>query len=176
MKKYIRTSKVVAADDASTDGYADQLKEAVQHAEADFEYAIQGIEFMGRQNNAAISRALVIVEELSDHIKDILAKVADEVDGSDSTAAEASRKISASDDEFAKRDKELVRLERKLKAEVLEKLKNAGIDTDDEETQFYADGAVELIMQDDAHDVDYWWKETLANYKNEIDELPHVDE
>ena len=92
MRKYIRMSKVTAADN-DTAGYADQLKEAVQHVEADFEYAIQGIEFMGRQNNASISRALVIVEELSDHIKDILAKVADEVDVSDSTAAEASRKI-----------------------------------------------------------------------------------
>lgn len=68
-------------------------------------------------------------------------------------------------------DSELIdRLERA----VLAKLGSVGVDTDSEEAQWYMDGAVDLILQDDDHDVETWWKETLANYKDELDELPHV--
>lgn len=62
----------------------------------------------------------------------------------------------------------------RLEREVLAKLSSVGVDTNTEEAQWYMDGAVDLILQDDDHDVETWWKETLDNYKDEIDTLPHV--
>ena len=57
---------------------------------------------------------------------------------------------------------------------VLKKLKGYGLNTDDPEVYDYAEGAAEMIAQDDDHDVEYWWRETLANYRDELDEMmPH---
>lgn len=57
---------------------------------------------------------------------------------------------------------------------VLKKLKGYGLNTDDPEVYDYAEDAAEMIAQDDDHDVEYWWRETLSNYRYELDEMmPH---
>lgn len=86
---------------------------------------------------------------------------------------EESEQLVSSDDYFSKRNKEYSRIEDKVEAEVIKKLESQGVDTDSTEAGFFLDGAVDLIMQQDNPDVEDWWKETMNNYKEEIDKLPH---
>lgn len=58
---------------------------------------------------------------------------------------------------------------------VLNKLAGYGLNTEDPEVYDYAEGAAELIAQDDDHDVEYWWRETLANYRDELDDMMPQD-
>lgn len=79
---------------------------------------------------------------------------------------EESEAINASEDsEFENTDFQ------KYVSDVLKKLKGYGLNTEDPEVYDYAEGAAELIAQDDDHDVEYWWRETLANYRDELDEM-----
>lgn len=54
---------------------------------------------------------------------------------------------------------------------VLEKLKGYGLNPDDPEVYDYAENAAEMIAQDDDHDVEYWWRETLADFRDDLDEM-----
>lgn len=54
---------------------------------------------------------------------------------------------------------------------VLKKLKGYGLNTDDPEVYGYAEGAAELIAQDPNHNVESWWRDTLSNYRDELDEM-----
>ena len=76
--------------------------------------------------------------------------------------------------EFDELDSRLTKLENRIEAQVKKKLQSVGVDTNSREAIWYMDDAVDLILQDDAHDVDYWWKETKVNYMDEVDALPHV--
>lgn len=86
---------------------------------------------------------------------------------------EESEQVVSSDDYFSNRNNEYSRIEDKVEAEVIKKLESQGVDTDSTEAGFFLDGAVDLIMQQDNPDVEDWWKETMNNYKEEIDKLPH---
>lgn len=67
-------------------------------------------------------------------------------------------------------------LENRIEAQVKKKLQSVGVDTNSREAIWYMDDAVDLILQDDDHDVDYWWQETQADdrFMSEVDALPHV--
>lgn len=72
------------------------------------------------------------------------------------------------DDDFARNDFH------KYVNPVLEKLKSYGLNPDDPEVYDYAENAAEMIAQDDDHDVEYWWRETLADFRDDLDEMmPH---
>lgn len=108
------------------------------------------------------------VAYISDHIAEDL----DLDPTSDVTSSEET--VSNSSDEYLnRRDNEYSRIEDRIEAEVIKKLESQGVDTDSTEAGFFLDGAVDLIMNDDAHDVEYWWKETMRNYRDEINKLPH---
>lgn len=63
---------------------------------------------------------------------------------------------------------------RKYVPKVLNKLQSYGCDVNDSEVVDYAEAAAELIAEDDDHDVEYWWEETMSDrdFKAEVDELP----
>lgn len=108
-----------------------------------------------------------------DNIESDVSYVVDEIlDDLDVQNVNESTEINAS--EFDELDSQMSDLEDKLEAKVLEKLESVGVDVNSKEALWYADGAVDLILQDDNHDVEYWWKETKANYMDEVDALPHV--
>lgn len=69
----------------------------------------------------------------------------------------------------SKKDKDYSSIE----DEVIKKLESQGVDTDSTEAEFFLDRAVDLIMQQDNPDVEYWWKELMKEYKEDVDELPH---
>lgn len=67
------------------------------------------------------------------------------------------------------------KLEAEIRAKVVKKLKSARVDVDSDEADEFIDMSVEEIMQDDDHDVNYWWKELLRDFRHELDELPRID-
>lgn len=79
----------------------------------------------------------------------------------------------SSKDYFIKRNNDYERIEDKVEAEVIKKLESQGVDTDSTEAGFFIDRAVDLIMQQDNPDVEYWWKKLMKEYKEDVDELPH---
>lgn len=79
---------------------------------------------------------------------------------------EESEAINASEDEYFE-DNDF----QKYVNAVLTKLKGYGLNIEDPEVHDYAESAAELIARDDDHDVEYWWRETLANYRDELDEM-----
>lgn len=81
--------------------------------------------------------------------------------------------VISSQDYFIKRNNDYERIEDKVEADVIKKLESQGVDTDSTEAGFFLDRAVDLIMQQDNPDVEYWWKELMKEYKEDVDELPH---
>lgn len=81
--------------------------------------------------------------------------------------------VMSSKDYFIKRNNDYERIEDKVEAEVIKKLESQGVDTDSTEAGFFLDRAVDLIMQQDNPDVEYWWKKLMKEYKEDVDELPH---
>jgi hypothetical protein len=81
--------------------------------------------------------------------------------------------VMSSQDYFIKRNNDYERIEDKVEAEVIKKLESQGVDTDSTEAGFFLDRAIDLIMQQDNPDVDYWWKKLMKEYKEDVDELPH---
>lgn len=81
--------------------------------------------------------------------------------------------VMSSKDYFIKRNNDYERIEDKVEAEVIKKLESQGVDTDSTEAGFFLDRAVDLIMQQDNPDVEYWWKKLMKDYKEDVDELPH---
>lgn len=82
MKKVIRQSIKAAADDTVDN----RLAEAISVAQEDFEYVIMGLEHMGRQGANATSEALRILENLQNGISSVLSQIADNNDGSATSA------------------------------------------------------------------------------------------
>lgn len=81
--------------------------------------------------------------------------------------------VMSSQDYFIRRNNDYERIEDKVEAEVIKKLESQGVDTDSTEAGFFLDRAVDLIMQQDNPDVEYWWKKLMKEYKEDVDELPH---
>jgi hypothetical protein len=81
--------------------------------------------------------------------------------------------VMSSQDYFIKRNNDYERIEDKVEAEVIKKLESQGVDTDSTEAGFFLDRVVDLIMQQDNPDVEYWWKKLMKEYKEDVDELPH---
>lgn len=83
--------------------------------------------------------------------------------------------VMSSQDYFIERNNDYERIEDKVEAEVIKKLESQGVDTDSTEAGFFLDRAIDLIMQQDNPDVDYWWKKLMKEYKEDVDELPHIN-
>lgn len=81
-------------------------------------------------------------------------------------AVEESEAINASEDAYFE-DTDF----QKYVSAVLKKLKGYGLNIEDPEVKDYAESAAELIARDGDHDVEYWWRETLENYRDELDEM-----
>lgn len=110
---------------------------------------------------------LIKLHKACENLYDVLEKVTGSVEGCESIVAS----------EFDEYDDELSKIQEALMKETLAKLSSEGFDIDDDEVLDYAEGAVELMMNDDDRQnaeacVAYWWKETNANYLYELNSLP----
>lgn len=75
MKRVIKQSIMSATEDGN-----DALDEALSNLKDDFDYALSGIEKLGRSGAQSANDALVIAEKLSDAINNILSEIANSVE------------------------------------------------------------------------------------------------